>query len=142
MQYPKMAPATEAIEQSPAKASDLFLAPRARAISNMSGGIGKNEASEKASINRIAGPYELSAQLKTQSYNLRNTVMTSKNYGNNNRYSYSRIITDHKFPLTEKDQNSEKVSSTIWKCTESSFCPSSFITMTFQSPIHSGFTLS
>ena len=55
--------------QIKAKLKDLLLLPRASAINNTSGGIGKNEASENANKKSAMLPYGVSAQLNTQSYN-------------------------------------------------------------------------
>ena len=59
-----------AILQIRANLKDLLLLPRARAINNTSGGIGKNDASENANINSAMEPYGVSAQLNIQSYNI------------------------------------------------------------------------
>ena len=52
-----------------ANLNELLLLPRASAINNRSGGIGKNDASENANKNSTMLPYGVSAQLNTQSYN-------------------------------------------------------------------------
>ena len=62
-----------------AKYIDLFLDPNANAISNTSGGIGKKEDSANASKNRTTGPYGVSAQWRTQSYNFRIIFMSREN---------------------------------------------------------------
>ena len=66
-----------AVLQINAKYNDFFLAPNANAISNTSGGIGKKEDSANASKNSTTGPYGVSAQCKTQSYNFR-TIFRSR----------------------------------------------------------------
>ena len=55
--------------QIKANLKELLLLPRASAINNTSGGIGKNDASENANKNSTMLPYGVSAQLNTQSYN-------------------------------------------------------------------------
>ena len=55
--------------QIKANLKDLLLLPRASAINNTSGGIGKNDASENANKKSAMLPYGVSAQLNTQSYN-------------------------------------------------------------------------
>ena len=62
-----------------AKYNDLFLAPNANAISNTSGGIGKKEDSANAIKNSTTGPYGVSAQWRTQSYNFRMILMSREN---------------------------------------------------------------
>ncbi len=62
-----------------AKYSDLFLDPNANALSNTSGGMGKKEDSENASKNSTTGPYGVSAQWRTQSYNFRIILMSREN---------------------------------------------------------------
>ncbi len=49
---------------------DLLRRPKAKAIRRTSGGIGKKEASTKANRNNASGPYGVSAQVRTQLYNL------------------------------------------------------------------------
>ena len=54
--------------QQIAKMNDLRELPRARAISNTSGGTGKKIDSVNARIKSERGPYGVSAQCSTQSY--------------------------------------------------------------------------
>ena len=68
-----------AVLQINAKYNDFFLAPNANAISNTSGGMGKKEDSENASKNNTTGPYGVSAQWRTQSYNFRIILMSREN---------------------------------------------------------------
>ena len=55
--------------QIKANLKELLLLPRASAINNTSGGIGKNDASENANKNSAMLPNGVSAQLNTHSYN-------------------------------------------------------------------------
>jgi len=50
---------------------DLLRRPKAKAIRRTSGGIGKKDASTKDNRNNARGPYGVSPQVMTQSYNLR-----------------------------------------------------------------------
>tara|TARA_B100002003_G_scaffold202682_1_gene194952 strand:- start:95 stop:394 length:300 start_codon:yes stop_codon:yes gene_type:complete len=77
--YPNNPPAILAMLHRSAKYSDLFLAPNAKAISNTSGGMGKKEDSANASKNSTTGPYGVSDQWRTQSYNFRIIFMSREN---------------------------------------------------------------
>ena len=77
--YPNNPPEILAMLHRSAKYSDLFLAPNAKAISNTSGGMGKKEDSANASKNNTTGPYGVSAQWRTQSYNFRIILMSREN---------------------------------------------------------------
>src|SRR4030065_2135858 len=70
IRYPKRPPITEPIEHIKAYLNDLAGIDMASAISNISGGIGKNEDSVNASINNAQTPYGVCAQCRTQSYSL------------------------------------------------------------------------
>ena len=56
MKYPKPAPKTEDTLQIRLKVKALFLLPIAKGINNTSGGIGKNEASQKEIAPKAFGP--------------------------------------------------------------------------------------
>ena len=60
--YPKIPPIILAILQIIEKYNAFFRAPRAKAINNTSGGMGKNEDSANANTNRAIGPYGVFAQ--------------------------------------------------------------------------------
>jgi len=77
--YPNNPPAILAMLHRSAKYSDLSLAPNAKAISNTSGGMGKKEDSANASKNSTTGPYGVSDQWRTQSYNFRIIFMSREN---------------------------------------------------------------
>lgn len=62
MAYPKRAPEIDPIVQFAANLKAFDLAPKTRAINNASGGMGKNDASANANINKANGPYGVSAQ--------------------------------------------------------------------------------
>ena len=57
--------------QIKAKYNAFDCIPKARAIKRTSGGIGKNEDSDKDKINNAETPYLVFDQPNTQSYNLR-----------------------------------------------------------------------
>ena len=65
MLYPNIAPRAEPAEQINANLKALDFKPKHRAINNTSGGIGKNEASTKASINNATPPHLESDHSKT-----------------------------------------------------------------------------
>jgi hypothetical protein len=60
--YPAKAPRTEPIVQFAANLNALVCAPSTKAINSASGGIGKNEDSAKARINKATAPYFVLAQ--------------------------------------------------------------------------------
>ena len=60
--YPAKAPRTEPMVQLAANLKAFDWAPSTNAIKSASGGIGKNEDSAKARINRAAAPYLVFAQ--------------------------------------------------------------------------------
>jgi hypothetical protein len=62
MAYPAKAPRTEAMVQLAANLKAFVCAPSTNAIKRVSGGIGKNDDSAKARINRATAPYLVSAQ--------------------------------------------------------------------------------
>ena len=65
--YPTIAPKIDPNEQISPNLKDLFCDPKHSAMSNTSGGIGKNEASAKAINPKASGPYLESAHFSTQS---------------------------------------------------------------------------
>ena len=67
MKYPKIPPRTEPTEAIKAKIKDFFGFETDKAICKTSGGMGKNDDSEKARINKAAEEYFLCAHDKTQS---------------------------------------------------------------------------
>ena len=71
IEYPIIAPKTLAALQINAKYSAFDCIPKARAIKRTSGGIGKNEDSDKDKMNKAGTPYLVLDQSNTQSYNLR-----------------------------------------------------------------------
>src|SRR3989339_542380 len=82
MAYPNMAPHTDARVQLRANLNALARAPRTRAMSKASGGIGKKEDSAKESTNKATAPYRVSAQCSIQSYNcLKNLIHSLLAYG-------------------------------------------------------------
>ena len=60
--YPAKAPITEPIVQFAANLKAFVCAPSTNAIKSASGGIGKNDDSAKARMNRATAPYLVLAQ--------------------------------------------------------------------------------
>ena len=71
--YPNIAPKIEPKEQINAKRKAFTLRPKAKGINKTSGGIGKNEASEKDNIDNDLNEFGFSDKPRTQLYNFRNT---------------------------------------------------------------------
>ena len=65
--YPRIAPKTDAIEQTKANLNARDRLPRTSAISKGSGGMGKKDASANDRSARALVPYGVSAQCRTQS---------------------------------------------------------------------------